>query len=218
MNEHQSNIIVCCNVTNLSSQRASATGLVMAGFGLSAFFFTTLSNTLLRSTTSKFLLILALGTSCLMLLGVLFVRPVPLPEQRSSQLEDGVDVPEPALSPALQYHNHIRTPLLNDHDDSIKNRYVRTDIANNGGHSNSVGGVMEATRSVSQMLSTPLNIYGKALLSNWDFWLLFSICSMRMFLPIFFPFQYLLNYKNSSWDWLYLYVLNLSKIFTGIII
>ena len=89
MNEHQSIIIVCCNVANLSSQRASATGLVMAGFGLSAFFFTTLSNTLLRSTTSTFLLILALGTSCLMLLGFLFVRPVPPPEQESPELEDG---------------------------------------------------------------------------------------------------------------------------------
>ena len=47
-----------------SSQRASATGLVTAEFGLSTFFFTTLSNTLpvLRSTTSTFLLILGLGT------------------------------------------------------------------------------------------------------------------------------------------------------------
>ena len=179
MNGHQSNVIVCGNVANLSSQRASATGLVMAGFGLSAFFFTTLSNTLLRSTTSTFLLILALGSSCLMLLGFLFVRPVPLPEQGDSQLEGGDDDPEPAHSPALQHHDHSRTPLLND--DSIKYRYVRTDIATNGESSNSVRGVVEATRSVSQMLSKPLNIHGKALLSNLDFWLLFTISSMRMF-------------------------------------
>ena len=176
-------MILCYNAVILSSQRASATSLVVAGFGLSAFFFTTLSNTLLRSTTSAFLLILALGTSCLMLLGFFVVRPVPLPEQGSSQLEDD----EPALSPGLQYRDHSRTPLLND--DSIKVRYVRTDITDEE-HSNSVGGVMEAT----QEHSTTLNVYGKALLNNLDFWLLFSISSMRMFPFSGILFIYLKSY------------------------
>jgi hypothetical protein len=166
----------------ISSQRASATGLVVAGFGLSAFFFTTLSNTVLKSTTSTFLLILALGTSSLMLLGFVFVRPVPLPEQESSQFLDGDgDVREPALSPGLQHLDRSRTPLLNE--DSI-NRYVRTDITTDVEHSNSVRGVTEVARSVqvsNQKLSMPLNIHGKALLRNLDFWLLFSISSMRMF-------------------------------------
>jgi hypothetical protein len=118
-----------------------------------------------------------------MLLGFLFVRPAPLPEYGSSQLEHGGNFREPTLSPALQHHNHTgtRTPLLND--DSIKNRYVpsRTDIATDGENSNPVGGVMEATRSVGQKHSTPLNVHGKALLSNLDFWLLISISSMRTF-------------------------------------
>ena len=163
----------------------------MAGFGLSAFFFTTLSNTLLRSTTSTFLLVLALGTSCLMLLGFLFVRPVPLPEQASSRsLEDGDGVREPVLLPALQHHSHSRTPLLNE--DSIKDRYIRTDITTDGEYPNSVGGVTEAILSVQvsgQKHSTPLDIHGKALLSNFDFWLLFVISSLRMF-P-FFGFLYI---------------------------
>ena len=155
----------------------------MAGFGLSAFFFTTLSNTLLRSTTSTFLLILALGTSCMMFLGFLLVRPVPLPEQAQSS-EDADDVREPALLPAPQHHNHSRTPLLND--GSIKDRYSRTDITTDGeySNSNSVGLVVEATHSVqvsAQKHSTPLNIHGKVLLSSFDFWLLFCIYSMRMF-------------------------------------
>ena len=152
----------------------------MAGFGLSAFFFTTL---VLGSTTSTFLLILALGTSSLMLLGLFFVRPVPIPGQESSQLEDGDDdVQEPALSPNYQHRNHSRTPLLND--DSIKNRYSRTEFTTDGEHSNSVGGVMEVTHSVQvsrQKHSIPLNVHGKALLCNLDFWLLFCISSMRMF-------------------------------------
>ena len=113
-----------------------------------------------------------------MFLGFLFVRPIPLPEQWSSQLEDGDDLQEPTLSRAFEHYNHTRTPLLND--DSIKNRYVRTDINTNGENSNSVGGVIEATRPVGQKLSTPLNVHRKALLSNLDFWLLLGISSMRM--------------------------------------
>jgi hypothetical protein len=118
-----------------------------------------------------------------MLFGFFFVHPVPLPEQGSSELEDGDDFREPTLSPALQPHDHSRTPLLND--DSFKDRYVRTNITTNGEYSNSVGGVMDVTRSVqvvsSQIHSLPLNIHGRALLSNLDFWLLFCISSLRMF-------------------------------------
>jgi hypothetical protein len=53
---------------------------------------------------------------------------------------------------------------------------------------------MEATRSVGQKHSTPLNVYGKALLSNLDFWLLFSISSMRMF-----PFSSLFSFLKISY-------------------
>ena len=206
-----------CEFTNLF-QRASATGMVMAGYGLSAFFFTTLSNTFLRSTTSTLLHFLALGTSSLMLLGYFFVRPVPLREQGSSQLEDSDYIRESTtVSSALQHQDQSRTPLLND--DSIINRYVqvRTEITTNGENSNSVGGVIDATCTVGQKLSTPLNIHGKALLSNLDFWLLIGISSMRMIpSPTFFPFN--IYIKNSFWDWLYMFVLNLSKICTLIII
>lgn len=98
-------------------------------------FFVALSNTLLRwSATSKFLLILALGTFCLMLLSFIFVRPVLLPEQGNSQLEDGDVVREPTF----QQYNHSLTPLFNN--DSIQYRYVRTDNGP-GEKSNSFGEV-----------------------------------------------------------------------------
>ena len=114
-----------------------------------------------------------------MFLGFIFFRPVPLLEKGSSQLGDGDNVREPALSPASQYHNHSRTPLLND--DSIKDRYVHLVIATIEEHSNSAGGVMETTRFDGQKCSILVNVHGKALLSNLDFWLLFSISSMHMF-------------------------------------
>ena len=62
-------------------------GIAESQVGISALFFITLSNILLKSTTFTFLLILALGTFCLMLSGFLFVWPIPLPEHFSFQLE-----------------------------------------------------------------------------------------------------------------------------------
>ncbi|EJU05967.1 MFS general substrate transporter [Dacryopinax primogenitus] len=57
--------------------RASATAIVLSGFGLSAFVFSTLAATLFPGETSAFLLTLALGTSTSMLIGYFTVKPVP---------------------------------------------------------------------------------------------------------------------------------------------
>ena len=191
-------MVVCYNITltNLFSQRASITGLVFAGFGLSAFFFNTLANTFLGSTTSTFLLILALGTSSMMVLGFFFVRPIPLPDKASSQpLEDG-DILRDALLPAPEYHNpSSTTPLIGGSMKDRHPRYTRTDIDIHGEYSNSTGvDVTEVThRGINDLQTsgrkTTLNIHGKALCYSLDFWLLFGIYSMRMFSfsAFFFP-------------------------------
>ena len=62
--------------------RATATSLVSAGFGLSAFLFSTISRTLFAKipspgNTSHFLTLLALGTALPQLVGVWLVAPVP---------------------------------------------------------------------------------------------------------------------------------------------
>ena len=62
------------------------------------------------------------------------MRPVLLPEQGNSQLEDGDVVREPTF----QQYNHSLTPLFNN--DSIQYRYVRTDNGP-GEKSNSFGEV-----------------------------------------------------------------------------
>ncbi|KZV83279.1 MFS general substrate transporter [Exidia glandulosa HHB12029] len=67
--------------------RATATGLVLSGFGLSAFLFSTIAHTVFPGDTSSFLLLLALGTSIPMLVGVLFVRPIPLVPQTQENLD-----------------------------------------------------------------------------------------------------------------------------------
>jgi hypothetical protein len=64
---------------------------VLSGFGLSAFFFSSLAHTFFHDDTSAFLLLLALGTAAPMVLGLALVRRVP---------------PSAALERA---HSHART-------------------------------------------------------------------------------------------------------------
>ncbi|CAE6510726.1 unnamed protein product [Rhizoctonia solani] len=56
--------------------RATITGMVASGFGLSAFFFSTTAHVLFPGDTGALLLVLALGSSFAMLLGFFIVRPV----------------------------------------------------------------------------------------------------------------------------------------------
>jgi len=51
----------------------------MSGFGLSAFFFSSISHILFPGNTSDFLLVLGLGTAIPMVFGFFFVRRIPLP-------------------------------------------------------------------------------------------------------------------------------------------
>jgi hypothetical protein len=61
----------------------------MAGFGLSAFVFSSISHILFPGNTSDFLLVLTLGTSLPMVLGFFFVRLIPLPTHGINSVEDG---------------------------------------------------------------------------------------------------------------------------------
>jgi hypothetical protein len=59
----------------IATKRATTTGMVISGYGLSAFFFSCLR----PPTTSAFLLLLSFGTSLPMIIGSFLVRPIPLP-------------------------------------------------------------------------------------------------------------------------------------------
>ena len=76
-------------------QRATANGIVISGFGLSAFLFSTIAHTLFPGNTSEFLLTLAIGTSLPMILGFFFIRRIPPPHiDSSTRAERGsLDVP-----------------------------------------------------------------------------------------------------------------------------
>ena len=56
------------------------TGIVISGFGLSAFLFSAIAHTIFPGNTSDFLLTLAVGTAAPMILGWFLIRPCPHPE------------------------------------------------------------------------------------------------------------------------------------------
>ena len=62
---------------NYPNHRGTATSFPLAAFGLSAFFFSTISTIAFKGDTAKFLLLLSLGTCLLILVSSVFVRIVP---------------------------------------------------------------------------------------------------------------------------------------------
>ncbi|KAI1792544.1 MFS general substrate transporter [Ganoderma leucocontextum] len=122
------------------SRRATANGIVISGFGLSAFLFSTIAHTLFPGNTSEFLLVLAIGTALPMILGFFFVHPIPLPlPDPSNQLEsaidadfddsygagDGLDSRSPTTySPANTSHTHLLASDADDDDDEPNGRPI----------------------------------------------------------------------------------------------
>ena len=137
----------------------------MSGYGLSAFLFSTISHIFFVGNASPLLLLLSLGTSFPMILGFFFARPVPIPEEepnREFYSETG--------SSAYEQRNSTGsgTPLLND-DDELSPSLRSHDFETSG------------SRGVSTALDTLPNVYGKKLWCSSEFWLLFSIHSIRTF-------------------------------------
>jgi hypothetical protein len=63
--------------------------MVISGFGLSAFLFSSISHIAFSGNTSSFLRLLAFGTALPMVLGYFLVRPIPLPPVDERDREHG---------------------------------------------------------------------------------------------------------------------------------
>ncbi|OCH93252.1 MFS general substrate transporter [Obba rivulosa] len=111
--------------------RGTANGIVLSGFGLSAFLFSTIAHVVYPGNTSEFLLVLAIGTSLPMVLGLFLIRPIPLSEATSA-LEHGASeerwtdeeedtaisgIASPGLLERNDSRTHLLTPHTHEHDD-----------------------------------------------------------------------------------------------------
>ncbi|XP_006457578.1 hypothetical protein AGABI2DRAFT_154754 [Agaricus bisporus var. bisporus H97] len=164
--------------------RATATGFVLGGFGLSAFVFSTLAHVIFAGNTSAFLQILALGTSLPMIIGCFLVRPIPLPLDVSAGPERGIGaLPGAVTSTSALIDDDSRGPLL----------ARESDWELNGPEEPSYNHVRALSRSSSDAISADElpnrrshgrtdddlpNITGMQLWKSGDFYLLFTILSI----------------------------------------
>ncbi|KAG5643241.1 hypothetical protein DXG03_001290 [Asterophora parasitica] len=132
--------------------RATATGIVLSGFGLSAFLFSTVSRVQFAGNTSSFILLLALGTSIPMVFGFFFVRPIPLPP---IDPVSGVEHGESSENPEESEENRALLAQAVIPDAPVR---------------------LSRRAALSQGLLP--NVYGVKLFASTDFWLLFIILSL----------------------------------------
>lgn len=154
--------------------RASATGIVMSGFGLSAFVFSTLAHFVFPGDTSTFLIVLALGTSLPMIAGFFLIRPIPLPPIETTERRRR-DSSEPLLSERPDFDREVE-------DTEVEGRgCTTTKVPTTDAHHEHP------------------NIYGLRLWKDIDFWLLFLILTFSEFLS-FLRTEQAHNIRSSQRD------------------
>jgi hypothetical protein len=186
----------------------------MSGFGLSAFFFSSISHTLFPGNTSDFLLVLALGTAIPMIFGFFFVRIIPLPSHGATAVEVGSSNNYQPLATSVDSDDHrhhdSRSKLLQYQSDAVDEGESRE--LNHESSSNSVELIpssrfhnRDTTGSKSHPIEEPqsmnvvegrgVNLHGWTLWKSIDFWI---FCSMHSLCePFLFYVRLLLN--NLKW-------------------
>ncbi|WWD21864.1 hypothetical protein CI109_106352 [Kwoniella shandongensis] len=176
--------------------RASATGAVLAGFGLSAFLFSSVGHWIWKGDAGGLLGLLAVGTGVPMIVGSLVIRPVP-PEgegvegyERVGQEEEGgpigVTIQEAeeygeTLSPVMSRSSSLelsrsRSPMSRGrHPHPHAHAHFPTDlppakVSTSGSHIRS--------QSLSSLPPTLLSHTPLDLFRALDFWLLFIILAL----------------------------------------
>lgn len=182
---------------NWPSHRGTATAFPLAGFGLSAFFFSFVGAILFPGSTSSFLLLLAWGTFGLTSIGFFFLKVYPqvsyqeVPTQSSepsspgrgrsrSVTEPGMlfnpDAVHPNLAVPPQAHpesDASRADIFNDTETGDAPSTETSSLIAGAASAEIVGG-----SSVDQDMSYRLDVRGVKLLFCLDFWQLFSIMAI----------------------------------------
>lgn len=229
--------------------------MVVSGFGLSAFFFSTFAHTLFPGDTASLLLVLAIGSSAPMLLGFFIVRPIH--HTSPHDLYQSIPAAESQLSIAEQWDTfspvgataeqeaiaHVRTSLTREESRTRRSHslaredmpFLLTDgISTYRGRSRSAVRMSleihdqpardsrerERERSVSMHRDfidatsimpavEAVDIHGMSLFGTLDFWLVFSILSLRKCYNHYVVLKYSLVFfksKRSCRYWPHVYV------------
>ena len=117
-----------------------------------------------------------------MILGFFFVRPIPLPEEEINR-----EVYSEASSSAYEQRNSTHTPLLyhdphiNEQDDDDDDTRIGVELSPTSRSQSRETSRRSLSRGAAMTLDLLPNVHGKKLWCSSDFWLLFSILSIRTF-------------------------------------
>ncbi|KAL4067164.1 major facilitator superfamily domain-containing protein [Scleroderma yunnanense] len=158
------------------SAHAMTTSFVLSGFGLSAFFFSTLAHTFFAGDTSALLNLLALATSIPMLVALFVMRPIPLPSTRPGSMTEAVPsreaipfIPELDIDSVRVAEEDSRVPLLGDRSGSGNYRVGQSSSAVEIGH------VEDGDQPWTDKQP---NVHGIQLFMTPDFYLILTIMSL----------------------------------------
>ncbi|KAL0958795.1 hypothetical protein HGRIS_014115 [Hohenbuehelia grisea] len=179
------------------SARATTTGLVLSGFGLSAFLFSTVSALLFPGDTSSLLLLLTLGTALPMLLGFFFLKPVASvtsPSRVDAALVDTETGTQGPLNVVFHHCNnsHESDRLLGPDEMAEACRYEGTSTTQFSQYptptpdsSRAMDYFSDSSMDAQQLLrerqtsshwtSGEPNVYGRELFKSLDFWLVATV-------------------------------------------
>ena len=163
---------------------------------MSPFVFSGISHLFLAGDTSAFLLLLALGTSLPMIMGIFLIRPIPPPAQKNSDLDVSHGQLEDTVSSELDPHNSSHAPLLDydfaegEHSNSVHRiasnndeSYAMEDVPLPQDDENVMAHLSAQRRSFNRDATMTFdqkpNLYGVKLWLSGDFWLLFTILAIR---------------------------------------
>ncbi|KAF3903056.1 hypothetical protein ABW21_db0200194 [Orbilia brochopaga] len=96
---------------NFPKNRGTATALPLAAFGLSAFFFSTLSSWLFPGKMNDFLLVLATATSSIVFAGFFFIRIIPRPGAYSTVPSDEPEISTSRLRRTKSRDSHTSVDI-----------------------------------------------------------------------------------------------------------
>ncbi|KAI9783764.1 MAG: hypothetical protein M1839_003100 [Geoglossum umbratile] len=170
---------------NFPHHRGTATAFPLAAFGLSAFFFSTLSSLAFPGNTSDFLFLLAIGTFTIIFVSLFFLRVIPhpsiyeaLPASNTHFRPNSSQLRRPK---SAEVRSSLERELVNEASDSPCPDIEETLSLISSSSSSSPGDVICEEEGVVKAHgddSHHLDIRGMSLLPKAEFWQLFALLGL----------------------------------------
>ncbi|KAK9317315.1 major facilitator superfamily domain-containing protein [Lipomyces starkeyi] len=193
---------VKCAAMNFPHKRGTATSIPVAGYGLSALFFSQIGNAAFPGDTGRFMLMIPLLASGLVFLGLPFVRNIPLDKIADSEVAVAPEI-EDLETDALLRHTHTNeSASIGDMKSKESTYSAITEFEREA----SVNGASSSDESMVDEIILPIDeevdIHGWALFKDLRFWIHFTIfgllsgCGLMYILSAGYVLRALYTFSN----------------------